>query len=355
MPPNEADQQKTEKPTRRKRERARREGMVAQSAEVNNALVLLAAVGALTLFGTYTFGAMAGQMAGRLGGLHVPEVTLGGVRPVLCESVATVARAVAPIMVFTGLVGLLCSLVQTGVLFTPKRLSPNLAHINPVAGFKRLFSLTSLARLAVSLVKLVAIGLIVYTLVSSRLVWFFAAIGKSTWGILETGRRLCMSLALRVVAAMVAVAVADYAWQRWRFEKRLMMSRTELKEEHKRDEGDPEVRARQAQVRRALARSRMIQAVPTADVVVTNPTHIAVALRWDEKKMAAPQVVAKGESWLAERIKQIARLHGVPVLERKVLAHTLYEAVEVGMEIPPKLYYAVAEVLAFVLRKRRKR
>jgi flagellar biosynthetic protein FlhB len=354
MAPNDSGQQRTEKPTRRKRERARKEGQVALSSEVNNALVLLAAVGALTLFGGYTLAAMTSQLAVRLGGLHAADLSIGGVRPMLCDSLGTVLRSVAPIMVFVGLVGLLGSLAQTGVLFTPKRISPDLSHINPVAGLKRLFSLSSLARLVVAAAKLLLIGAIVYLLVRSRLAWYFAAVGKSAWGVFETGRQICLSLALRIVAAMIVVAVADYAWQRWRFEKQLMMSRTELKEEVKRDEGDPEVKARQEQMRRAFARSRMMQAVPRADVVVTNPTHVAVALRWDEKVMDAPRVVAKGKRLLAERIRQIARENGVPVLERKVLAHALYEAVEVGREIPPKLYYAVAEVLAFVLKKRRR-
>jgi flagellar biosynthetic protein FlhB len=133
------------------------------------------------------------------------------------------------------------------------------------------------------------------------------------------------------------------------------MTRQEVKDERKRDEGDPEIRGRQEQMRRAIARNRMMQAVPEADVVVSNPTHLAVALKWDEATMAAPTVVAKGRDHLAERIKQVARDNDVPVLERRDVARTLYQAVEVGMEIPPKLYYAVAEVLAFVLRKRKRR
>jgi flagellar biosynthesis protein FlhB len=157
---------------------------------------------------------------------------------------------------------------------------------------------------------------------------------------------------VQVLAALVVVALLDYAYQRWRFEKKLMMSKGELKEEMKREEGDPEVRARRSHMRRSMVR-RMMAAIPHADVVVSNPTHYAVALKWDEKKMSAPQVVAKGADYMAERIKEVARQNGVPVLERRPLARALYEAVQVGMEIPPKLYYAVAEVLAFVLKKRK--
>ncbi len=349
MPPNDSAEQKTEKPTRRRRERAREQGQVAQSAEVNNALVLLAAIGALVLFGNYTLQTIAGQMSGHLGRLYAPQVSAGGVQGLLCEGARNVIRAVAPIMVMTGLVGLLASLAQTGVMVVPRKIAPDLSHINPVQGFKQLFSKSAVVRLLVAVLKLAAIGLIVYFLVRSRIQWFYAVIGKSTWGILYVGQRLCLSQVLRIGAAMLVVAALDYAWQRYRSEKQLMMSRTELKEEHKRDEGDPEVKARQEQARRALARSRMMQAVPRATVVVTNPTHLAVAIEWDEETMSAPRLVAKGRDWLAERIKQIARRHGVPVLERRTLAQALYEAVEVGTEIPPKLYYAVAQVLAFVM------
>jgi flagellar biosynthetic protein FlhB len=352
MPLTDSAERKTEKPTHRRRERAREQGLVAQSAEVNNALVLLAAIGALMLFGHYTFEAMAGEMAGRLGRLYGPDVSIAGAQGLLCDCLLTVARAVAPIFICTGLVGLLCSCVQTGFVVTTQRLRLDFSQLDPVRGLKHLFSLQALARLLVAVVKLAVIGLIVFLLVRSRLGWLFTLIGNSPWGIFQGGRELCTTMLLRIVAAMMAVAVADYAWQRWRYEQQLMMTKGELKEELRRDEGDPHVKARQAQERRAIIRRRMMQAVPKADVVVTNPTHVAVALRWDEKEMKAPQVVAKGRDWLAERIKQIARENRVPVLERPVLAHTLYEAVEVGMEIPPKLYYAVAEVLAFVLRKR---
>jgi flagellar biosynthetic protein FlhB len=237
----------------------------------------------------------------------------------------------------------------------PKKLVPDLQAINPIRGLRNIFSLTAVMRLLTAVIKFAVIGLVCYLLIRSRLHWFGALVGKDAWGILDVGRRLSLSLLLRVVAIMLGVAVLDYAYQRWRYEKQLMMTKQELKEERKRDEGDPEVRGRQAQMRRAMANRRMVQAVPEADVVVTNPTHLAVALQWDEETMSAPTVVAKGQDFLARRIQQIAREHGVPVLERKNLTRLLYQTVEVGAEIPPKLYYAVAEVLAYVLRKHRRR
>jgi flagellar biosynthetic protein FlhB len=222
-----------------------------------------------------------------------------------------------------------------------------------VRGFKNLFSLSAMMRLVMAAIKITTIGLIAFTLLRSKVVLLFALPGKSAWGALHVAGGLCMSLVGRIAAAMVAVAVLDYGYQRWQNEKQLMMTKSELKEEHKRDEGDPEIRGRQAQMRRSVVRARMIQAVPEADVLVTNPDHVAVALRWDEKTMSAPRVVAKGADHLARRMKQVARKHGVPIVERRPLARALYQAVEVGMEIPPKLYYAVAEVLAFVMKRRR--
>lgn len=328
--------------------------MVAQSSEVNNALVLLAAVGALALFGSHSLQAVGGALTERLDHLAAPELTMEGAAQVICDSARTVMRVAMPIMVLVGVVGLLCSLAQAGIVFVPKKVVPDLGNISPVRGLKNLFSLSALMRLLVAGVKIAAIALVAFFLLKGRLNWLFALVGKSAWGVLDVARRLCLSLMFRIVAAMMGIALVDYAYQRWQYEKQLRMTKAELKEEHKRDEGHPEVRGRQAQMRRSIARSRMMQAVPEADVVVANPTHIAVALRWDEHGMDAPQVVAKGRNYLAEKIKQTAREHGVPIVERRLLAQALYEAVEVGMAIPPKLYYAVAEVLAFVMRKKKK-
>ena len=325
--------------------------MVAQSSEVNNALVLMAAVGALVLFGGRTLLTMLEALTQHLGCLAGPELTVEGVVALAAESAGRAAAAAMPFMVLVGVVGLFASLVQTGVMITPKKLAPDLSHVDPIKGLKNILSLAALMRLLVAVVKITAIGAIAFLVVRGKVHWLYSLAGKNAWQVLSASTGLCFSLITRVVAAMFVVALLDYAYQRWRYEKQLMMTKNELKDEYKRDEGNPEVRARQAQMRRALARSRMMQAVPTADVVVTNPTHIAIALRWSEKEMSAPTVVAKGQNRLAQRIVKVARENGVPVVERRMLAHALYETVEVGMEIPAKLYAAVAEVLAFVFRK----
>ena len=349
MPPSAEN--KTEKPTQRRRERARQDGQVAQSSELNNVFVLLAAVGALVMMGDRILSELIALMTSRLGGLGAERLTETTAVDMARSTVRSILAAGMPLMLCTAAMGLLCSVAQTGILFVPKKLSPNLDSINPVKGFKNMISLGSLQKLAVALGKLAIVGAIAYFLVRDRLDWLLSLTGQSVWGIMTVTRSLCMTLMIRVLLALLVVAVLDYAWQRYRHEKGLMMSKAELREEMKREDGDPEIRARRSHLRRSLVH-RMIAAVPDADVVVANPTHFAVALKWDEETMAAPQVVAKGADYMAERIKQVAREHGVPVIERRPLARALYDAVEVGREIPPKLYFAVAELLAFVLKKR---
>lgn len=346
MPPN--SENKTEKPTPRRRRKAREEGQVAQSMEVNSVAVLLAAAGALALFGGFTARVVARQVTQHLGSLGAVRLDIGGVVALARRSGFTILSAVMPVTLAAAVVGLLVSLGQTGLAFAPNKVVPNLQAINPVRGLRELFSLQALHKVHVALAKFAVIGLVSFFLIRGRLDWLLALSGKSPWGIASVGRSLCFALLFRVLAAMVVVALLDYAYQRWRHEKQLMMTKQEVKEERKREEGDPEVRSQRMQKRRAMMQ-RMMSAVPEAQVVVTNPVHVAVALQWEEEDMEAPKVVAKGRGHMAERIKKVARENEIPVLERRPLARALYSAVEVGMEIPPKLYYAVAEVLAFVL------
>jgi len=355
MPPDERTEQRTEKPTQRRRRRARSQGQVAQSAEVNNVLVLAAGLGALGLFGSYSFPRVAAYMVGCLGNLHSATVTADGAPELARNALAAFLSSVLPTLLFVGCVALLASVAQTGPVFAPRKLVPDLNHIHPVRGFKNLVSLSAMVRLLVAVAKLAIIALVAYVVVRARVYRLAALLGESTWGIFQASKRFCLALLWQVTGAMAVVAVADYAYQRWRHEKQLMMTKTELKEERKREEGHAVIRSRQAGRRREFMRARMVQAVPQADVVVTNPTEVAVALQWDEQTMSAPKVVAKGRGYLAIRIKQIARENGVQIMERKELARALYAAVEVGMEIPPKLYHAVAEVLAFIMGRKRSR
>lgn len=252
------------------------------------------------------------------------------------------------------LVGLAAAYGQVGFLVTPEAIQPKFSKLDPIAGAKRLFSFKAFMRAVFSMVKL-AIIVGVFTLaVRSRFEEFFPLAEARAAAVFGYLCRTVGLVSLQVCAVLLVVALADYGYQRWEHERNLRMTRQELREEMKRMEGDPMVRGRIRQIQREVARRRMMQDVPKADVVVTNPTHYAVALRYDAATMEAPTVVAKGRDRLAEKIKEIAHEHGIALVEDRVLARTLYRAVEVAQEVPYALYQAVARVLTYVFQLRRR-
>jgi flagellar biosynthetic protein FlhB len=352
MSPQGTSEDKTEKPTARRRRKAREEGQIAYSSEINNFVVLLTAVLILWLFSRTFLDTLLNALSQRLGDLGSQEFTRDGAVLLGREALLRIARCILPLGASVLAAGFLASVVQTGGLLSFKQISPDLKKINPLQGFRNLFSASALTRLLVALAKMVLIGVVLWCIVRPRLSWATGLVGRGPNGILEAGAHMSFLLLIWVACSMVLVAVADYAWQRYQHNKKLMMTKTEVKEEQKRDEGKPEILQRQRERRQEMAQSRMMESVPEADVVVTNPTRIAVALQWDETSMEAPCVVAKGRGFIARRIREIARENEVPVVERKPLAQALEKAVEVGTEVPPHLYYAVAEVLSFVMKER---
>jgi flagellar biosynthetic protein FlhB len=239
---------------------------------------------------------------------------------------------------------------QSGLLLTWKRLTPKPERVSPVSGFKRLFSADALSRLALGLLKVAVVTGIAYLTLAGRLGTVLSAGGLHTRGVLGLSAELVYDLALRLGAALLLLGLVDYLIQRWRLERQLRMTKQEVRDELKRMEGDPLIKQRRRRIQARLAMQRIHAEVPRADVVVTNPTHFAVALRYDEAAMTAPRVVAKGRDLLAERIRQLAQQHGVPLVQRPPLARALYWTVEIGQEIPAKFYRAVAEILAYVYR-----
>jgi len=252
------------------------------------------------------------------------------------------------LMGLVALVGIIAGALQTRFLFSFKPLKLDLNRINPIEGFKRMFSLRNLFELFKAFVKLTIVGYVSYVVIRQR----YSELpnltdlepGESIWYLAE----LIYAVLLRCAIAILALALVDYLFQRWEFEKSLRMTRQELKEEFKEVEGNPEVKRRQREIMMRLARGRMLQKVPEADVVITNPTHIAVALQYDSEKMEAPEVVAKGADELARKIVEIATDSNVPIVRNPQVAWELYKSCEVGDQIPPTLYRAVAEILAYV-------
>jgi flagellar biosynthetic protein FlhB len=226
----------------------------------------------------------------------------------------------------------------------------SLNKLNPITGMKKLASLKSLVELAKSILKITIVGGIAYAVVASEMQLFPSLIQTTVVDIMLFIARVAFKIFFYVCLAMIVLAVLDFVYQRWQHEKSLRMTKQEVKDERKQSEGDPKVKARIRRIQIEMAQRRMMESIPQADVVITNPTHLALAIQFDAKQMIAPRVLAKGAGFIAERIKEIAREHHVPIVEDKALAQVMYKMVEIGDDIPVELYRAVAEILAYVYR-----
>ncbi|MHB0874968.1 MAG: flagellar biosynthesis protein FlhB [Anaerolineae bacterium] len=338
---------KTEAPTPRRRREARERGEVARSPEVNNALLLLIAFMLLRSAGPGMSARLVSMSTDLLGsaswGIESPEMLRGAALRLFVP----LATAMAPFMLVLLFAGVLASASQVGLMVTVSALEPKWHRVNPMSGFKRLFSGRAVVDLAKACAKIALVGFVAYSVVKGRVPVLAQLSSMEPDAGVAITWTLATDVGTRVGLVMLILALADYIYQRRQHEQSLKMSRQEVIEEMKRYE-NPQIRQRIRQQQRRMAMRRMMASVPKADVVITNPTHLAVALKYDAQTMRAPQVVAKGQRLTAERIRAIARENGVPVIERKPLARALFKMAEVGMEIPGDLYQAVAEILAFV-------
>ena len=348
--PDETLGDKTEAPTPRRLEEARERGQVPRSVNLTSALVLLAGVGILYLAGGRLSRSLLGAMEEMLGsggiGLPNSQAVLGD----FVKSAQHFGLAVAPVILGIALTAVLANLIQSGPVFSAHPLQPSLEKLNPATGFGRIFSKRALARLVANLMKLVAIAWVSYAAIKGEYPRIVALSGMGVAEMARNSGHLICSLGFKLAGILLVVAIFDYMYQRWQYLEDLKMTKQEVREEMKRMEGDPLIREQRRHIQRQMAMHRMSAEVPRADAVITNPTHLAIAIRYDSEEMAAPQVVAKGADLLAKRIREIAIEHGVPIIEKPALARALYKAVEVGQEIPMQFYQAVAEVLAFVYR-----
>lgn len=346
MPPEDQGE-KTEAPTQHRRQEARNRGQVARSTDLTSVLIFLGAMAALMAMGGRIFLQLGAAMRTLLSFDNGPSWLAGDAITVVWDCLANIGWMLLPVLAAVFVAAVAGNLVQVGFLLTPEPLKPSLNKLDPIKGLGRMFSKRSLVRLLMSLGKVIMIAAIAYMTIHSRLGEIINAVGLSHMKLAALGGELVLSLGLRVGLLLLVLAILDYGFQRWQHEQDLKMSRQEVKEDLKRMEGDPQIRARRQRVARTLAMQRMSQEVPKATVVVTNPTHYAIALKYEEG-MSAPKVVAKGADFIALRIRQIAAASGVPIVERKPLARALYRSCKVGDEIPVNLYKAVAEVLAYV-------
>jgi flagellar biosynthetic protein FlhB len=340
---------KTEPATPRRREEARKKGQVAKSQELNTALVLLGISGLLTISGEWALRQMVGFMQQVIGGgLAAVEFSLGGMQALQGQAVLCILMVAGPVMGFALVLGLAGQLLQVGFNLTAEPLKPQLSRMNPVEGAKRIFSKRALVELGKACLKIGIVTYVAYTVLRNDIAKLPSLLWMQPVQAIAFASRLIGKMGLWFGACLLIVAAIDYLYQRWEYEDSIKMSIQDIKDELKQTEGDPQVRSAIRARQRQLARSRMMQAVPTADVVITNPIHVAVALKYDAKSMSAPIVVAKGAEFLAARIREIATENDIPIVENPPLARALYEAVQVGREIPADLYQTVAEVLAYV-------
>lgn len=351
-----AKPEQTEKPTGKRREEARGRGQVPRSTELAGSVIFLALVLIIHAFFSTMMAGLQGGIRGyfsRLGESR-EDLTLQSAAHLFVQAGGGVGSMLLLVFVTAFVIGIVANVAQFGFLFSFNSIKPNFAKLNPITGFQNIFGKRILVQLGKQFLKLGAVAIILYSEISKN-IDFFVLVGQSTPSAIVTmTMNLIYNISWKFGALLVIIGVIDYAYERWQLEQNLKMTKEEVKDEYRQSEGNPEAKGALKKRQREFARRRMMQAVPKATVVVTNPTHFAVALEWDEVNMEAPVVTAKGADLMAKRIRELAREHRIPIMENPPLARTLYERVEIDQAIPPNLYAGVAQVIAFVYRLKRK-
>ncbi len=344
----EDDTQKTEEPTPKKLEESRKKGQVALSREVNNWVMLFAGTVVILAIGPSALASMRDFMQSFIERAHMMPPGAGGMGIVLSASFWEVLSLLALPLIVLMLAAFLAPFVQIGPLLAPHVIKPDFSKISPMGGVKRLFSLRSIMEFVKGILKLGIISFVGYVLLKPFYGSIDHTIGLPLDMMMQEMTGLILRLMSGILVVLLVVAVMDLVYQRYEHHKKMMMSKQELKDEYKQTEGDPHVRAKLRQLRQEKARARMMQAVPEADVVITNPTHYSLALKYDPEEMDAPVLVAKGVDEVAMRIREVANENDIPLFENKPLARALYDTVELDEMVPEEHYKAVAEVISYI-------
>ena len=346
-----ADPEKIYPATPHKRNESREKGQVAKSNELATTLALIGVLSFFFVAGYDTYHHLIDIMYGAftaIGG----QLSAGKTILIFLGLMGIAFKIIAPVMIVAVIVGVLGNIFQIGLIFSSQPLMPQMSRINPISGFQRILSMRGLFEAVKSIFKIGLIGYIVYRTIMSGLVDVVSLVDADKSNIaalfVSTVGRIGFQVFLRAALALLFLSIFDFLYQRWQHEQDIRMTREEIREEMKRTEGDPEIRRRIRRVQRELSQARMMKAIPEADAVITNPVHLAVAIKYDYEVMDSPYVVAKGERKIARQIREIAEEHGVPIVENPPLAQALYKNVEVGEAIPMEFYQAIAEVLAYV-------
>ncbi|HZZ41634.1 MAG TPA: flagellar biosynthesis protein FlhB [Tepidisphaeraceae bacterium] len=339
---------KTEAATPRRRQEAREQGNIARSQDLTASVLLIGAMMLLHYTGGTLVGALRAILLESLSAASLGSVTLVSPLDDVVKVVLVAAAAMAPLFGGVVVLAVVVNIAQVGFNLNPARLEPNLGALNPLKGVGKMFGGGNAVALLMGLMKLTLVSLVAYSAVHGRLHQIIAAQQLSYMQIFGLGMEIVYAIAIRIGVLLFVLAIIDYVYQRIRIERDLRMSKQEIKEEMRRMDGDPLMKQRRRQIAMQIAQNKLKKEVPKADVIVTNPTHFAIALKYDPDTMGAPKVIAKGGDFMAKRIREIAIENGIPILERPPMARALFKLCNVGQEIPEQFYSAVAEILAYV-------
>lgn len=343
-------EEKTESATPKRRHEAREKGQVAKSREIVTAVLLLSTFLAMRIFADSVFNNLT-ELLRFFFSIPVEienAVKINDLTKIYIHCVLVFAKVMAPILLLTASVAIAANYLQVGFIFTLKPLMPKFNKLNPIEGFKNIVSKNAFVEFLKSLMKVGIIGYVIFSYLKNNFVVIPELLAMDMMSTASFIGNTIVNTGIRVSIVLFIISIIDYGYQFWQFEKNLKMSKQEIKEEYKMTDGNPQIKAKIREKQRQMSLRRMMTEVPKADVVITNPTHFALAVKYDASKSDAPMVIAKGKDLIAQKIKEIAKENKVPIVENKPLAQALYKTVDIGEMVPAELYKAVAEVLAFV-------
>lgn len=346
--------EKTEKATPKKRQDAKKKGQTAKSQDINTAVGLIA-VFLFLLFGSSFIGDhIFGIFRHSFQNYMLLDLTENNLQMIFGDILKEVAFVLGPIMLVALIAGISANFAQIGLMFSAETLQPKLEKLDPIKGFKRIFSMRAIVELLKSILKITFVGAVTLIVLWTRIDEVLGLSFKSVGDALKIIANLTLQMGLAASVALLFLALFDFLYQRFDFEKNIRMSKQDIKDEYKNSEGDPLIKSKIKQRQREMAMRRMMQDVPKADVIITNPTHFAICLKYDEEKQDAPYVIAKGVDFMAEKIKMIGKEHEIVMVENRPLARALYDQAEIGDTIPEEFFKVVAEILAYVYRIKNK-
>lgn len=347
--------EKSEEPSQHRIDEARKKGDVAASKELSSVLILSGAFSVLVLTSLYVFELLS-EYIEWLYGLDVTKAYTQEVgKRIFTETFYVVGKSITPVFLTSFVLGFISQIMQVGILYAPEALQIKLDRINPQNGLKKIFSKKAVVEVVKGVLKFFVVLVVTYFVINENLTSFVGFLHTESAESFSYGKIFAFKLALSIMIGLLLVAIADFAWEKYAYREKLRMTKQQVKEETKEKDGNPEIKQKIRAIQREMAQKRMMKDIPSADVVITNPTHISIVIKYDGLTMVAPQVVGKGQDHLALKIREIAKDHDIPIVENVPLARALYKTVKIGEGVPKSLYKAVAVILAFVYKQKAKK